>query len=107
MRARRPKSEKVMRAGDAMMKAGHPDSKAISERTAALKDKWSRLEQYANERRRQLEDAAEACLVRLKCCTGLDIDNRPIMILVNWKVLITSYDVLDFHIFVKLFISFL
>ncbi|KAK4313156.1 hypothetical protein Pmani_015473 [Petrolisthes manimaculis] len=62
MRARRPKSEKVMRAGDAMIKAGHPDSKAISERTAALKDKWIRLEQYANDRRRQLEDAAEACL---------------------------------------------
>ncbi|XP_050686605.1 spectrin alpha chain-like [Eriocheir sinensis] len=61
MCARRPKSEKVMRSGEALMKASHPDSKAISERIEALKEKWRQLEQYANDRRRQLEDAAEAC----------------------------------------------
>lgn len=49
------------------MKASHPDSKAISERIEALKEKWRQLEQYANDRRRQLEDAAEACSVRLVC----------------------------------------
>lgn len=65
MCARRPKSEKVMRSGEALMKASHPDSKEISERIAALKEKWRLLEQYANDRRRQLEDAAEACSVRL------------------------------------------
>ena len=64
MCARRPKSEKVMRSGDALMKASHPDSKAISERIGAHKEKWRLLEQYVNDRRRQLEDAAEACLVR-------------------------------------------
>ncbi|XP_063863708.1 spectrin beta chain, non-erythrocytic 2-like isoform X27 [Scylla paramamosain] len=62
MCARRPKSEKVMRSGEALMKASHPDSKAISERIGALKEKWRLLEQYVNDRRRQLEDAAEACL---------------------------------------------
>lgn len=64
MRARRPKSEKIMRSGEAMLKADHPEAKAISERIAALKDKWKGLEHYAAERRRQLEDAAEACSVR-------------------------------------------
>lgn len=64
MCARRPKSEKVMRSGEALLKASHPDSKVISERIAALKEKWRLLEQYANDRRRQLEDAAEACSVR-------------------------------------------
>ncbi|XP_045137790.1 spectrin beta chain, non-erythrocytic 1-like isoform X9 [Portunus trituberculatus] len=62
MCARRPKSEKVMRSGEALMRASHPDSKAISERIGALKEKWRLLEQYVNDRRRQLEDAAEACL---------------------------------------------
>ncbi|XP_069954044.1 spectrin beta chain isoform X9 [Cherax quadricarinatus] len=62
MRARRPKAEKVMRSGEALFKAGHPDAKAISERIAALKEKWRRLDQYASDRRKQLENAAEACL---------------------------------------------
>lgn len=53
-----------MRSGEALLKASHPDSKAISERIAALKEKWRQLEQFANDRRRQLEDAAEACSVR-------------------------------------------
>ncbi|XP_042865885.1 spectrin beta chain, non-erythrocytic 5-like isoform X7 [Penaeus japonicus] len=61
MRARRPKSEKIMRSGEAMLKADHPEAKAISERIAALKEKWKGLEHHAAERRRQLEDAAEAC----------------------------------------------
>lgn len=64
MRARRPKSEKIMRSGEAMLKADHPEAKAISERIAALKEKWKGLEHHAAERRRQLEDAAEACSVR-------------------------------------------
>ncbi|XP_071547281.1 spectrin beta chain, non-erythrocytic 5 isoform X4 [Panulirus ornatus] len=62
MRARRPKSEEIMRSGEALFKAGHPDAKAIGERIAALKDKWRRLEQYASEKRKHLEGAAEACL---------------------------------------------
>lgn len=61
MRARWPKSEKIIRSGEAMLKANHPESKAISERIAALKDKWKVLEHHVSERRRQLEDAAEAC----------------------------------------------
>ncbi|XP_066955513.1 spectrin beta chain, non-erythrocytic 5 isoform X7 [Macrobrachium rosenbergii] len=61
MRARRPKSEKIMRSGEVLMKSNHPESKAISERIAALKQKWKSLDQYASDRRKQLEEAAEAC----------------------------------------------
>lgn len=66
MCARRPKAEKVMRSGEALLKANHPESKAISEHIASLKEKWRQLEQYANDRRRQLEEAAEACSVRFQ-----------------------------------------
>ncbi|XP_076029013.1 spectrin beta chain, non-erythrocytic 5 kst isoform X3 [Oratosquilla oratoria] len=60
MRARRPKSEKIMRSGESLA-AGHPDAKSIRARISALAEKWKLLDHYAAERRKQLEEAAEAC----------------------------------------------
>ena len=65
IRARRPKCEKILRGGDALAAKGHghPAAQGVGERVASLRENWARLEALVAERKKQLDDAAEACAV--------------------------------------------
>ncbi|XP_037069817.1 spectrin beta chain, non-erythrocytic 1-like [Pollicipes pollicipes] len=60
MRVRRPKTDKICRAGEQLTEAKHPQSADIHARIVSLKQKYAELEELAAQRRRQLAEAAEA-----------------------------------------------
>ncbi|XP_043236847.1 spectrin beta chain, non-erythrocytic 2-like isoform X8 [Amphibalanus amphitrite] len=60
LRVRRPKTEKIARAGEELEKADHPQKAEIRSRIDGLKQKFAELEELAAQRRRQLAEAAEA-----------------------------------------------
>lgn len=60
MRARRPKSENVIRIGEALCTSGHPKISSIQEEVGSLRQKWKLLDKLVAQRKKHLEDAAEA-----------------------------------------------
>ncbi|XP_039289552.1 LOW QUALITY PROTEIN: spectrin alpha chain, non-erythrocytic 1-like [Nilaparvata lugens] len=60
MGVRRPKSEQVCEAGRALVAEKHPRQEEIKQRIASLQEHWTVLNDLANTRRKQFEEAAEA-----------------------------------------------
>ena len=60
MRARRPKAVKIEQCGRDLVKNEHSDSKVITTHVDALANSWHELDKMVADRRKQLQDAAEA-----------------------------------------------
>ncbi|XP_075227745.1 spectrin beta chain, non-erythrocytic 5 kst isoform X2 [Lycorma delicatula] len=60
MKVRRPKSEQVCEAGRALVSEKHPRHEEINARIRSLQEHWNILNDLANTRKKQFEDAAEA-----------------------------------------------
>ena len=72
MRARRPKALKIEQFGRGLVEKKHPDSPKITEYVDTLANGWKQLDKMVAERRKQLQDAAEAysvggCVLLLEC----------------------------------------
>ena len=65
MKARRLKSDLLCDAGQQLIADRHPKSKEINTRIESLQKEWKNLNEFADLRKKQLEDAAEAYQVSI------------------------------------------